>query len=318
MRARIKSVRRLRPLVLLVLAAGIIAVGSWAAERSSGAPQVQAYAKGALSLRNSRAGEPIFSASNLRPGSSVTGTVTITNAGRAPGSLALSAHNLHDTPGPNGGRLSLLLDLWVEDITGGSRHRIYAGRLAAMPAQTLGCMRPGRKWTYRFTVTFPDSGRPSSARTADNAFQGSSVRVDYLWKLTATNSRQCGGHPPGPPMTSTLGARLVKRFYNDLQHHAVADLRAFLSPAFQIQRAGGSHLKKAGYLKKLPKIRSYKIRHLVTTSTGTELVSTYELAATEIVNGKQVHPGYSPRLSVFAKTRNGWQILAHVDFKTPK
>lgn len=181
------SSSRLRLLGLVSFAAGTIAVVLWAAPQSSGAPQVQAYARGALSLKNSRNGAPIFSASNLAPGGSVTGAVTISDTGRLSGSLALSSSNLLDRPGPNGGRLGLLLDLRIDDVTGGTDRPIYAGKLAAMPRQELGCLRRGGKRIYRFTATFPDGGLPPSPTTGDNAFQGSAVSVDYLWTLRSAN-----------------------------------------------------------------------------------------------------------------------------------
>jgi hypothetical protein len=172
----------------------MVAIALWAAPGSSGAPQVQAYAKGALSLKNSRNGAPIFSAANLAPGASTTGTVSITNAGKLSGSLALSPANLVDTAGPNGGRLSSLLDLRVDNVTGGTDLPIYAGKLGAMPTEALGCLRRGGRRTYRFTATFPDGGQPPSPTTGDNAFQRSSVRVDYLWTLSSASCARAGQH----------------------------------------------------------------------------------------------------------------------------
>jgi hypothetical protein len=184
--------RRRTAALLLAVAAGAIAVALWAAPRSAGAPQIQAYAKGALSLRNSRNGAPIFSASNLAPGGSVSGAVTITNAGKQSGSLVLSASDLVDTPGANTGSLGAVLDLRVDDVTGGSAVPVYAGKLDAMPAETLGCLRARGKRAYQFTAMFPDGGRPPSATTGDNAYQGSSVRVDYLWTLTSARCSRRG------------------------------------------------------------------------------------------------------------------------------
>jgi spore coat-associated protein N len=184
--------RRLRPLAMVGFAAGITAVALWAAPRSSGAPQVQAFAKGALSLKNSRNGSPIFSASNLAPGDSVAGAVTITDTGRLAGSLVLASSNLADTPGPNGGRLGRLLDLHIDDVTGGADRPVYAGKLASMPTQNLGCLLRGGKRTYRFTATFPDGGPPSSSTTGDNAYQGSAVSVNYLWTLSSANCARAG------------------------------------------------------------------------------------------------------------------------------
>lgn len=115
-----------------------------------------------------------------------------------------------------------------------------------------------------------------------------------------------------------LGDRLVNRFFSEAKRHDVAGLRKFLSPAFQIQRADGSRLTKASYLRHLPTIISYKLRDLRTTSTGKALVVTYQAAADEVINGKQFKSGYAPRLSVFSTGSRGWQIVAHANFNTPK
>jgi Domain of unknown function (DUF4440) len=123
---------------------------------------------------------------------------------------------------------------------------------------------------------------------------------------------------PGTATTRSLGRSLVIRYFTDLERHDVGALRAFISPAFQIQRADGSRLGKSAYLKHLPTIISFKLRGLVATAKGDELVTTYEVAADEIVNGKQLHAGYAPRLSVFVKADKRWQLLAHANFNAPK
>jgi hypothetical protein len=123
---------------------------------------------------------------------------------------------------------------------------------------------------------------------------------------------------PGATTPHSLGSRLINRFLVDVKRHDVADLRAFLSPAFQIQRADGSRLGKGVYLQHLPTVRSFKVRNLVATSSGGTPVGTYEVASEQVINGKQFHTEYAPRLSVFVKAGNHWQLLAHANFNTPK
>src|SRR4051794_5266351 len=87
--------------------------------------------------------------------------------------------------------------------------------------------------------------------------------------------------------TATVtGRQLVNRFLTDTKKHNVTDLRKFLSPAFQIQRADGSRLAKTQYLAKLPTVRSFRLRNLLATSSGQAIVVTYQLAANEVINGK--------------------------------
>jgi hypothetical protein len=117
--------------------------------------------------------------------------------------------------------------------------------------------------------------------------------------------------------SSGLGARLVNRFFSELKRHDSAGLRRFLSPAFQIQRADGSRLTKEQYLNNLPKVLSYKLRDLRTTSTRTAVTVTYQAATTEIINSKKTKSGFAPRLSVFLLAPGGWQLVGHGNFNPP-
>jgi Domain of unknown function (DUF4440) len=117
---------------------------------------------------------------------------------------------------------------------------------------------------------------------------------------------------------AALGNKLVVRFFDDVRDHRVADLRKFLSPAFQIQRADGSRMRKAEYLRSLPTIRSYKMRSLRVTAAGDVLVATYEVAADQVIGGREFKTGYAPRISTFLHSAGGWQIVAHANFNTPK
>ena len=116
---------------------------------------------------------------------------------------------------------------------------------------------------------------------------------------------------------AALGRALVYRFLNDVKNKNVADLRRFLSPAFQIQRADGSRSTKRQYVRDLPDVKSFKVRKMIVTSTSDEIVATYEVASDQIINGKQFNAGYAPRISAFAKERRGWQLVSHGNFNTP-
>ncbi len=117
---------------------------------------------------------------------------------------------------------------------------------------------------------------------------------------------------------AAIGRALVFRFLNDVKDKNVTDLRRFLSPAFQIQRADGSRSNKFQYLHDLPDVKSFKVRKMIVTSTSDEIVATYEVASDQIINGKQFNAAYAPRISAFAKERSGWQLVSHANFNTPK
>jgi hypothetical protein len=151
---------------------------------------------GSLTLSNDKEGSAILSLGGMRPGDSVTDTVTLGNTGSLDGDLALSTSNLVDTPGGGGGALSGELDLRVRDVTNaGSPATVYDGKLDALSATALGTLAAGASRVYEFRVSFPDAG-PG----AENAYQGSAMSVQFDW--TAVNS----GPDLDPPETTITSA----------------------------------------------------------------------------------------------------------------
>jgi hypothetical protein len=159
-------------------------------------PQMRTTASGALSLSNSREGAAIFTASNLAPGHSTEGTVTIANTGSAAGSLALSSAELSDSPGTYGGSISEVLDLQIAET--GSGTEVYSGAFDSMPERKLGPLAPGDSRTYRFSVSLPNGESPAADWTGENIYQSASTNVGYDWTLTET--QEPGGDEPPEPM----------------------------------------------------------------------------------------------------------------------
>lgn len=164
---------------LAATAAYAVTTARWAA---TGKPHAVWFSSGAISLTNSRAPRAIFTASNLAPGGSATGTVTVRNAGTAAGWLALSPAR-SETSGA-GGR-ALLASLWlrVADVTGGADTVVYGGRLHALPRLRLRTLKPGAARAYRFSASLPDTGSSANG-DGDNLLQRASIRVAYDWTLT--------------------------------------------------------------------------------------------------------------------------------------
>jgi hypothetical protein len=161
-------------------------------------PQIDrvAAATGVLSLSNSRDGAAIFRADRMVPGQSVTGTITLGNTGEQGGRLLFSRARLDETPGLGGGRLADVLRLRIDDITDGTPQQMADGLLRDLPAIPLPDLPGGAERTYRFTVTFPDSG-PGGA---DNVYAGASLQADYEW-LTEAISAAVTPEPEAPRTT---------------------------------------------------------------------------------------------------------------------
>lgn len=172
-------------LVLLLIAVAV-AGASLAVFTSSSANPDNTFSAGTLSQSNSSEGAAILTAADMVPGDTKPGQVTITNTGDVSGRFSLSASNLTDTPGPNGGRLSEVLTLQIHDNAQPAGTDVYNGDFNAMPASIdLGSWPQGQAHTYTFTVRFPEGGQPGSATTGDNAYQGSSTEVTYNWTATS-------------------------------------------------------------------------------------------------------------------------------------
>jgi hypothetical protein len=188
--------RRFRPLLLpaiSVLAFASVALADWSGPGRM--PMATATsASGSLSIFNSRGDAAILSATNLAPGGSATGDVTIQNTGSVRGAFSLAGTDITEAPGLGGGLLSQRLQLVVVDMT--QPKTVYSGPLGALGSRELGSLGPGDGRTYRFTATLPDGGPPPAASGGDNAYQGASISSTYVW--TATHTPPGGGpNPPG-------------------------------------------------------------------------------------------------------------------------
>jgi hypothetical protein len=131
-------------------------------------------ASGALSISSPQNGQTLFSAGGLRPGQSVSGTLSLVNSGDRAGVLSLRA-SVTDSPGIGGGRLSERLALTVADVTGGQTPEIlWSGTPAALGEIAIGALPGGRQRDLLISAFLPEAG-------TDNAFQGASVSVGLEW-----------------------------------------------------------------------------------------------------------------------------------------
>jgi Domain of unknown function (DUF4440) len=130
----------------------------------------------------------------------------------------------------------------------------------------------------------------------------------------ASNATAAGRPAPQLADPTRTAGHLVDRFFVLLAHKDRAGLQAFLSPAFQVQRADGSSAGKKEYLANLATINQFHITQLHATQAGATLVVRYLAQVEGVVNGKPYTPGPAPRLSVFAWNGKRWQLAAHANF----
>jgi spore coat-associated protein N len=168
-----------------LLIATAVAVGSAANFNATSATPGNLITAGTLVITDSLPGTSILNAATMKPGSSTSGTVNITNGGNLPATMTVALTGLTDTPASPA--LSAKLILQLQDLgdpackSGCSAPvTIYWGALGAMGTQTLGVFATGATHKYSFTVTFPDGG----AGGADDAYGGASSKVAYQWTAT--------------------------------------------------------------------------------------------------------------------------------------
>jgi len=157
--------------VATLLTAVALTAGSGASFVSSSVNPANSYATGTLSQSNSKADTAIFSASNLKPGDSVVGTVTITNSGSLPAGFRLTETATNGFATPSNLTLSIA-------AASAPTVPVFQGTFGTAPVIALGEFAAGEARTYVFTVTL--------AQAATNAEQGKTASASYSWDAVQT------------------------------------------------------------------------------------------------------------------------------------
>ncbi|MGA8851868.1 MAG: TasA family protein [Aeromicrobium sp.] len=161
----------LLPLATL-LGAGAIAVGSGATFTSTTANTISTVTSGTLSQSNSKADKAILNLTNIKPGDTINGALTITNTGSLPADFTLT-----ETSSTNGFS-DKYLTLTITNTT--TDTQVFAGTFGDLVdgAKTpLGSAAAGVANNYTFSVQL-DKDAPNSqqGKTASAAYQWDSVQ----------------------------------------------------------------------------------------------------------------------------------------------
>ncbi|MGZ4275946.1 MAG: TasA family protein [Solirubrobacteraceae bacterium] len=171
----------------VVLAAVGLTVGSGANFTASKANAGNLFATGTLDIGRDN-GSAILTMSNMKPGDSTQGQITVQNTGSLTGDFHLdqSFAGAPDAGLKNALQLSIvhcdsLTGPCNPSLAGGT---VYSGSMAGFDASGYGLPdnTTGDRWTasnknrYEFRVTLPND-----ATGSDNALQGKSVSATYTW-----------------------------------------------------------------------------------------------------------------------------------------
>lgn len=108
------------------------------------------FAAGDLSINLSKAGE-LLDGSNLKPGTTRNGTITVTNA-KHKAKLTLGVSGLSDSP--PGKTLANVIQVTVRE-TSPSAVTIYSGKLGGLNAAALGTFAAGAQRSYAIDLRWP-------------------------------------------------------------------------------------------------------------------------------------------------------------------
>lgn len=158
-------------LVSLALGSAIFSGASFTSKSANSA----SLAAASIQLSSSAPNQAIVAASGMKPGESRQGTITIGNKGTAPGDVTLAATGLTGTA------LAVVLDLKIEDVTGGGSVQKWSGKLGAFGSVDLGSFAANASRDFRIGLSWPSSSDEAS-------LQGATTSLTFQWRGSASGS----------------------------------------------------------------------------------------------------------------------------------
>ena len=174
------SPQKMVGILFALLLASMLAVGSGANFNSTSANAGNVVAAGTLDHEPGTTGA-FLSISNIKPGETKSGTITMENIGSVDGLMAVGGEVVTDSTGPAdpfAERLNLV-------ITNGAGDELYNGLLSDLEADgpsTQSDLASGDTDTYTFDVEFLEGGAPNGS---DNLYQGADVEAQFDWELVS-------------------------------------------------------------------------------------------------------------------------------------
>ncbi len=160
------------------LAAGALAVGSGATFTSQTGNTISAVTTGTLTHTNSKDNAAIFSLTNIKPGDTVNGTVTLKNTGSLPANFSLTETSSVNQFGAKVAPNTAVNNLQLAITDTGSGATVYNGNFGDLVDGTpvaLGtsAWAKDEAHTYKFSVSLDTS--------APNTDQGKTASAVYTW-----------------------------------------------------------------------------------------------------------------------------------------
>lgn len=174
--------RRFQVLATLtgVIMAVAVVMASGASFTAHTANPSNVFSAGTLAMSNTPNGMEV-TVTNMVPGDSHDGSVTIENTGDVQGNFYLEPVTI--TGDTMDGKFAADLQVVINDGT----EDIYKGSLSGLKQVDLGVWQPKDHKTFSFHVSFPDKGRTASTQAGeapignDNQYMGASTTAQFDW-----------------------------------------------------------------------------------------------------------------------------------------
>ena len=182
-RARGRAILHDRRLLALLIAGGVMAcvvvfvIGFSSAMFTATSKDAEnTISTSSMKVALSKAGA-LIDGTNLKPGDTRTGTVTVTNVEHK-AAMTLSATGLSDTP--PGSSLGDVIQVTVRETSPGSAQR-FSGRLRDLKDVALGTLASGEKRGFEVEIRWPSSA-------ADSSLKGAKTSFSFEWVGTSVPS----------------------------------------------------------------------------------------------------------------------------------
>lgn len=143
------------------------------------------------------------------------------------------------------------------------------------------------------------------------------IAVGLAVALLAGCSDSDGGAPVVEDPDATA-QELVRRYVEILQSGDVDRLDAFVSDAFQIQRADGSSLDKAAYLDDYSTVGEVEFGDEFSgAQDGDVFTVVWSIEGDIEIDGEPLDDAQAPRLTTFAYRDGEWLLTSHANFAFP-
>ncbi len=107
------------------------------------------------------------------------------------------------------------------------------------------------------------------------------------------------------------GEKVYRQFISDIAGKNWSAVEAMIAPGFQSAHSDGAR-DRNGELALIKGINlgTYTLHDFKVTKANNQLIITSWISIEETINGERLSTKSSPRLSVWDKTPNGWQLIA--------